>query len=655
MPPKKANKTGASKNNAKTPAKPSASTEATEPIVTRRGREIDATAAAARPRRAPTTPATAPTNATVKSTLTPICDRRAHYAINANMRLEPETSKTTTTTGKKRGRPSKADLAARQEEEAAEPPKKRGRPAKANATAPKPAKSSTAAAQPEPAKKRGRPAKKVKATETADAEAAEDEEEDPIEDAPEGVQPPKKRGRPSKQPAPAKEAAATQPPAKKRGRPSTKVATEPEENPAAIDTPARRKRGSGPTGGQTTKIATDAADAADQLEDELIDEAQKSAKKGKKSATAPDEDEDAQYDGKNYWVMKAEQIDRMETLKSGREFNTKFTIDDLKEANAPEPWEGVRNMVARNNMRAMKKGDLAFFYASQGKGKLQPGITGIVEVVREHEPDFTVSDEDSIGFVEPEKRAKENQWSLVHVEYRKKLTKPVSLKELQKFSTGTGVLSDMQLLKQSRLSVARVSEKEWDFIVNNLIEGYEEDGADAPASNAADGQQSGAGDSTVNGNQTVAGADAGEDEAPLPTNAFGGLPTIGAVNSMDDLLPTSGTALPPTTNATSRPTSRAGGSKRGSRQNSVAPIVQTAEAAASTIKSGLDTVVQALAPESIRPVSRGSQRPTSRSVSREPSLKPGSRGGSLEPGARPISRGRSKTPQASLMASLMEE
>ena len=90
------------------------------------------------------------------------------------------------------------------------------------------------------------------------------------------------------------------------------------------------------------------------------------------------------------------------TLKSGETFNTKFTIDDLRAKTDPEPWDGVRNVVARNNMRAMKQGDLGFFYASGGKQSRKPGITGIVEIVREHEPDMSAFDENAYGFVEQE-------------------------------------------------------------------------------------------------------------------------------------------------------------------------------------------------------------------------------------------------------------
>ena len=85
-----------------------------------------------------------------------------------------------------------------------------------------------------------------------------------------------------------------------------------------------------------------------------------------------------------YWLMKAEQIDREEKLQDGSLFNTKFTIDDLIKTAGPEPWDGVRNPTACKNMREMRVGDLAFFYASGAKGKtLQPGITGIMEIIKE--------------------------------------------------------------------------------------------------------------------------------------------------------------------------------------------------------------------------------------------------------------------------------
>ena len=457
--------------------------------------------------------------------------------------------------------------------------------------------------------------------------------------------------------------------------------TEPAEAPAAPDTPAPRKRHSGRTGGPTTKIATDASDAAEQLEEELVGEVSKSAKTSDKRQASSE-------GGKNYWLLKAEQVDRMEILQDGSEFNTKFTIDDLKEKGGPEPWEGVRNLVARNNMRSMKLGDLAFFYASQGK---HPGITGIVEIVKEHEPDFTATDASSIGFVEPSKRGKENQWSLVHVEFRKKLSEPVSLKELQKYASDKGVLKDMQVLKQSRLSVAKVSEKEWNFIVDNLIEGYEDEGDEdafddvdqsTPMPDINGGDQASGGARDVDGDDldeyddAAINADLDELEDASEGDEVEELQVpLDNTSLPADLMdvdvhefPTSGSEIPPITHATSRPTSRqevrngsrpvsrAGSRTANSRQGSVAPlpVLQTTEETFTSI-----AITQSAA-EPVRPSSRGSRagslKPISRASSRGPSragsLQPA--GSSLEPSARPISRGRDNTPNAALMPSLKE-
>ena len=171
--------------------------------------------------------------------------------------------------------------------------------------------------------------------------------------------------------------------------------------------------------------------------------------------------------------MKAEQEDREERTADGTIVNTKFTIDDLRSKTKPELWDGVRNYVAANNMRAMRKGDLAFFYASGGKQGRSPGIVGVMEVVSEAEPDVTVSDRSSYGYVEDERQR--GKWVVVGVEFRRKLRRPVSLKELQKYKGEGGKLERMQLLRLTRLSVVRVEAEEWRFITEELVEGYEDD------------------------------------------------------------------------------------------------------------------------------------------------------------------------------------
>ncbi|KAL2285845.1 hypothetical protein FJTKL_07556 [Diaporthe vaccinii] len=105
----------------------------------------------------------------------------------------------------------------------------------------------------------------------------------------------------------------------------------------------------------------------------------KAAKTQSKSAAAGTESKEVKDPGKQYWLMKAEPESRFENG-----VDVRFSIDDLAAKSEPEPWDGIRNFVARNNLRAMKKGDLAFFYHSNCK---EPGIAGTMEIVQEHSPD----------------------------------------------------------------------------------------------------------------------------------------------------------------------------------------------------------------------------------------------------------------------------
>lgn len=105
-------------------------------------------------------------------------------------------------------------------------------------------------------------------------------------------------------------------------------------------------------------------------------------------------------------------------------------------------WDGVRNYQASNNMKAMQIGDQAFFYHSN-EGK---EIVGIVEVVKLYYPDPT----DDTG-----------RFGQVDFKALKPLKKPVTLSVIKETSS----LQDMALLKQSRLSVSPVTDKEWKTIL----------------------------------------------------------------------------------------------------------------------------------------------------------------------------------------------
>lgn len=85
-------------------------------------------------------------------------------------------------------------------------------------------------------------------------------------------------------------------------------------------------------------------------------------------------------------LLKSEPDSR---LQDGHDM--KFSIDDLMaEKNGKAFWDGIRNFDAKNCMLRMKKGDLAFFYHSESE-KTQPGIVGIVEIVREAYPGMIIS------------------------------------------------------------------------------------------------------------------------------------------------------------------------------------------------------------------------------------------------------------------------
>jgi len=105
-------------------------------------------------------------------------------------------------------------------------------------------------------------------------------------------------------------------------------------------------------------------------------------------------------------------------------------------------WDGVRNYAARNNLRAMKKGDQLFYYHSNDGTE----IVGIAEVAKEAYQDPTTDD---------------TNWVVVDVKPVKKLKKPVSLAQIKNDKR----FADMALVKLSRLSVQPVTEDEWNTVL----------------------------------------------------------------------------------------------------------------------------------------------------------------------------------------------
>ena len=108
---------------------------------------------------------------------------------------------------------------------------------------------------------------------------------------------------------------------------------------------------------------------------------------------------------------------------------------------AGEEWSGVRNYQARNNMRAMRRGDLGFFYHSNvGKE-----IVGVVEICAESHPDSTTDDP---------------RWDCVDIRAVKALPRPVTLDQAK----ADPRLAEMALVTNTRLSVQPVTESEWKII-----------------------------------------------------------------------------------------------------------------------------------------------------------------------------------------------
>jgi predicted RNA-binding protein with PUA-like domain len=128
-----------------------------------------------------------------------------------------------------------------------------------------------------------------------------------------------------------------------------------------------------------------------------------------------------------YWLVKSEPF--------------KYSWDQFV-AEKQTMWNGVRNYAARNNLRAMQKGDEVLFYHSNEGLE----IVGIAKVVKEHYPDPTADDD---------------TWSVVDLKPVKKLKKPVTLATIK----ANKQLASMQIIKLSRLSVTAVTPDEWETIM----------------------------------------------------------------------------------------------------------------------------------------------------------------------------------------------
>ena len=151
----------------------------------------------------------------------------------------------------------------------------------------------------------------------------------------------------------------------------------------------------------------------------------------------------------NYWLMKSEP--------------DVFGIDHLKAMpNKTEHWDGVRNYQARNMMRdQMKKGDQVLFYHSNCD---EPGIVGVMEVVKQGYPDHTAFDPEA-KYYDPKSDPDNPRWYMVDVRYKRHLRRNISLRELKGLNDPR--LEDLALLRKGyRLSIMPLSKVHWDLIMD---------------------------------------------------------------------------------------------------------------------------------------------------------------------------------------------
>lgn len=148
---------------------------------------------------------------------------------------------------------------------------------------------------------------------------------------------------------------------------------------------------------------------------------------------------------KRYWLVKSEP--------------DVYSFDDLMAAPKKTTcWDSVRNSGARNFLRdGMKKGDLVFYYHSNATPS---AIVGIAEVVREGYPDHTAFDP-THEYYDADSDPETPMWFMVDIRAIKKLKRPVGLPELK----AEPALTEMSLLRVSRLSVVPVLPHEWDLVV----------------------------------------------------------------------------------------------------------------------------------------------------------------------------------------------
>uniref|UniRef100_A0A8D0EBP0 Thymocyte nuclear protein 1 n=1 Tax=Salvator merianae TaxID=96440 RepID=A0A8D0EBP0_SALMN len=162
-----------------------------------------------------------------------------------------------------------------------------------------------------------------------------------------------------------------------------------------------------------------------------------------------------------HWLMKSEPESRFE-----KGVDVKFGIEDLKaQPNQTACWDGIRNYQARNFLKDMRTGQTAFFYHSNCK---EPGIVGIIKIVKEAYPDHTQFDKKEPHYDASSTKEKP-KWYMVDVQFVRMTKRFIPLAELkrhhQEHKISGGPLKEMTLFTRQRLSVQPLTNEEFDFIL----------------------------------------------------------------------------------------------------------------------------------------------------------------------------------------------
>ncbi|KYO38978.1 thymocyte nuclear protein 1 [Alligator mississippiensis] len=202
-------------------------------------------------------------------------------------------------------------------------------------------------------------------------------------------------------------------------------------------------------------------------EEESMPSAAESSKPAKKSsgwAVKKEASSDGQGSKQVYghWLLKSEPESRFE-----KGADVKFGIEDLKaEPNQTACWDGIRNYQARNFLRDMKLGQEAFFYHSNCK---DPGIVGIVKIVKEFYPDHTQFDKKDPHYDSSSNKEKP-KWSMVDVQFVRMTKRFIPLSELKAHhlahKESGGPLKNMLLFSRHRLSIQPLTKEEFEFILS---------------------------------------------------------------------------------------------------------------------------------------------------------------------------------------------